>query len=44
MEIRELESQNDELRQQIENQSFNIFFKVRQEIANDFEEKNVTDL
>ena len=43
-EVRELENQNDDLRQQLENQSFEIFFRVRQEIALEFEEKNIKEL
>jgi len=38
-----LENKIDDLNQQLENQSFDTFFRVRGEIAAEFEKKNVED-
>ena len=44
LEIRELEHENDDLRQQLETQSFDIFFKVREEVAQELEEKSLNEM
>ncbi len=44
MELRELEHENDKLRQQLETQSFDIFFHIREEISKEFEEKTIEQL
>lgn len=44
VEIRELENQNDDLRAQLEQQSFDIFYSMQEKVAAEYEDKNMTQI